>query len=66
MIVRVFSSHREKKQVLKEVITPKKAFVLEEVIVPEMPVVEEAVEPTEEVVEIAPKKKGGRKKKVEE
>lgn len=47
----------KKKQPLKEVVKPRKKPVLEEVVAPEEPV---AVE------EPAPKKKGGRKKKVQE
>lgn len=47
----------KKKQPLKEVVEPRKKPVLKEVVAPEEPVV---------VEEPAPKKKGGRKKKVQE
>lgn len=51
---------KPEKQQLKEVVEPQKKPVLEEVVVPEKP------EVVEEVAEPAPKKKGGRKKKLEE
>lgn len=54
----VIKKPKQEKQLLREVIEPQKRPVIEEVVTPEEPM---AVEE-----KVTPKKKGGRKKKLEE